>query len=60
MRRRMKKRMEVARKDEEKDGRRHGVGVEHPYLRTMKYRGGGYDVLRAFWHAEIRSTTKGI
>ena len=53
------KKMEETEKDEEKDGGRHGVGVEHPYLRTMKYRGGGYDVLRTFWDAESRSTTKG-
>lgn len=26
--------------------------VEHPYLRTMQHRGGGYAILRALWDAE--------
>ena len=25
---------------------------EHPYLRRMTYRGGGYAILRALWDAE--------
>ena len=62
MKRRMKETEKDSGKDEEEDGmggkrmrRRmegHGVGVEHPYLRTMKYRGGGYDILRTLWDAE--------
>ncbi len=49
---RMRRRMEETENDEEKDGGGHGVGVEHPYPRTMKYRGGGYDILRTLWDAE--------
>ena len=26
--------------------------VEHPYLRNMQYRGGGYALFRALWDAE--------
>ena len=29
-----------------------GVCVARPYLRTMKYRGGGYDIQRTLWDAE--------
>ena len=34
-------------------------GVEHPYLRNMEFRGGGYAILRALWDAEQSPAYRG-